>query len=865
MATQIAKKVQQLKQQGFDLGAQQTDEVDCGYGGRMQTFANATVYYHPVMGSEAREVHGGIRTKYLSLGGHDTSAQWSQRLFGFPLADERDSDDKMCRVSRFEWGAIYWTFGCTWLHGKMYEEFQRAGSERGALGYPISEPVKVSDGAAVFFERGLMYCGKRSFDRVLTINFSFPQLGHPWLIPASDFIKRKVISFSFHTSRMNANIAGHLVAELFNGRLFLRQTGTQNDVPVRFEFTDMDQHPAEIPGYSTFSSCARIQLPPAVKQSVLYDIILKFSTRAHNIGPHSLYFKENWDDFKFIHATDIHVSRRLDGFRKFFRDRLMHDAVRNFNNFNDNFREFIRYANKLHRKGEIDFIVLTGDLVDYVFEDGGKHYYNNNFVYFENIIRGLTGKPDNVQNVELLVPVFTSLGNHDYRIRPYYPIFTVDIQAPVSNRTMEQYGAMNITKEEAKILTEHHLGIKSMVSSDTAVDMIKPDRENRSGNLNHYFRSINRDSSYVVQLGKHHLIMVDGKWDAGTIEGTWDAIKYFLGFKGEAEDNFADGSPDSVGFTGTELSMVSRALQSDGLTIVCMHAPAVNPKHSEFSWYLREYMRSSNPQPYKKEMQWYLFRRDPSAFIQAAAGSAKINIDVTKDAHNGWPRERTFYFHEGNGGDLLDYGVMRDNQEAFLKLITGVQNSPRPADLILSGHVHKNFECRLLWNSAASQMRFSHEFFTENPAEYYHSYDMNTDQTKFSIPFSKLDKFFEDHQIRIHIDVTDQAMENEKPVKNSSGVWSLKTKPYPMTLNSQQDNARSKWWWSNVRPLLLQTAALGPSEFLRSAEHQPDFRGCRHITVNDGVIEKIRYVKHQPDPFDPRIFEFDPTRIVISR
>src|SRR5690606_34513413 len=121
---------------------------------------------------------------------------------------------------------------------------------------------------------------------------------------------------------------------------------------------------------------------------------------------------------------------------------------------------------------------------------------------------------------------------------------------------------------------------------------------------------------------------------------------------------------------------------------------------------------------------------------------------------------------------------------------------------------------------------------------------------------------------RIHIEITDQAAGNEKPVKNSSGVWSLKTKPYPLTLASQQDNAHCKWWWSNVKPLLVQTAALGPSEFLRSPEHQPDFRGCRYVKVNDGVIEKIKYVKHddiknyQPDAFDPRIFEIDRSRIV---
>ena len=38
-------------------------------------------------------------------------------------------------------------------------------------------------------------------------------------------------------------------------------------------------------------------------------------------------------------------------------------------NFNENFRDFIRYAKALHRKGKIDFIVLNGDIVDFVHEN----------------------------------------------------------------------------------------------------------------------------------------------------------------------------------------------------------------------------------------------------------------------------------------------------------------------------------------------------------------------------------------------------------------------------------------------------------------------------------------------------------------
>src|SRR5690606_16936126 len=136
-----------------------------------------------------------------------------------------------------------------------------------------------------------------------------PQLGHPWLIPSSEFNTRQVISFSFNKSHMNANIAGHLVEELFNGRIFLKQTRGNNEVKLKFNFTDMKELPGFAPGISKFASSVRIEALTSVKQNTLYDIILKFPGRSHSIAPHSLYFKDNWEDFKFIHATDVHVSK----------------------------------------------------------------------------------------------------------------------------------------------------------------------------------------------------------------------------------------------------------------------------------------------------------------------------------------------------------------------------------------------------------------------------------------------------------------------------------------------------------------------------------------------------------------------------
>src|SRR5262245_61931211 len=131
MATPIEKKIQQLQANHFVLGRKITDETDAGYGGRWQQFANVNIYYHHAMGAESCVVHGGSLRKYQALGGHDRDPASGQRLLGFPLSDETNSKDERCRVSRFEWGTIYWMFGGVAVFGPVYQMHGWAGSEIG--------------------------------------------------------------------------------------------------------------------------------------------------------------------------------------------------------------------------------------------------------------------------------------------------------------------------------------------------------------------------------------------------------------------------------------------------------------------------------------------------------------------------------------------------------------------------------------------------------------------------------------------------------------------------------------------------------------------------------------------------------------
>ncbi|MDD5435861.1 MAG: metallophosphoesterase, partial [Nitrospira sp.] len=129
----------------------------------------------------------------------------------------------------------------------------------------------------------------------------------------------------------------------------------------------------------------------------------------------------------FIHITDLHVAKRndeiLDEVLKVRCRRDREEIKGSYINFNDNLRKFIGKANEMADNGGLDFVVVTGDLVDFAFL-GWEDEVNpdeNNWKTFINIITG-SGKESGRGNPGLKVALFTSTGNHDWRMHPYNPL-----------------------------------------------------------------------------------------------------------------------------------------------------------------------------------------------------------------------------------------------------------------------------------------------------------------------------------------------------------------------------------------------------------------------------------------------------------
>ena len=153
---------------------------------------------------------------------------------------------------------------------------------------------------------------------------------------------------------------------------------------------------------------------------------------------HPIYVPPEKDYLNIAHISDTHVSRRWDAMGYWakkrdeearrikdssFKSKCFPDGGKtpwsDFNNPNRNFEEALKKANE---NSEVDIIIISGDLIDYnlgycgdvkdkekYFNHGiESYYYNYNWPLFYEIL---------LKNYEK--PVFTILGNHDYRLAPY--------------------------------------------------------------------------------------------------------------------------------------------------------------------------------------------------------------------------------------------------------------------------------------------------------------------------------------------------------------------------------------------------------------------------------------------------------------
>jgi len=914
----IEEKWKKLRATGLDLGnplaIQDPVQTESArrHGGSMRQYERGNIYWHPVMGTEAREVHGGILDKYLSVGGPGEDKISHRRILGFPMTDERMTSDGLCPVSYFEWGAIYWFWRAVVLHGDLHHLWKEK-SEEGRqprlplglpndrmravpFGYPIDDQQGLADGQVVFCERGCLWKGPASNDHLLSFSLSTPPIGRPaiWNSEASSNTPLPIqirCDASFDTlTTIARNNRATLFTEIWQGRLFLQRVVAQGQ-PIEEVPVECTQAAREEPGAESFGPVSPLwfRVPPGRKLSdrALYNIIYRNpdTGRTYPLGPHAIYAKSGWENFGFMHATDLHVSRRLETVRGQLRNLGLGDSEKRYLNYNDSFRDFVRFANHLHDLGTVDLILATGDLVDYEYEKGDNLNGGGNFTFFRKLILGEVPYPDPDDtgtippHEELRVPLFTVPGNHDYRKNPYDFFFEVELSVSegvggflswlgdkltpdflsditpdivtslvsIPGRTLESvdptrfsvapfrhYQTHNLTEEDALWLTGRRGNtIPLQRSKEESKKMLEIDK------LSAYFEQINDLGSYIIRLGPHRIVMLDSRWDIWLPKDVGDKIDDYLALNEEDQRTMMNGAENQSGIDGQHISLLTQALKQDdqGLVIVGIHAPPINPKGNEYPHYFRETELAISKW---EEMAGFLIRSDPFSFMrqdsQGRFSSFDLSLGLHKHRNQGWiiDNPTTGFFKYGDVDDLLDWGISKGENDEFLRLCAGL-NAPRKVDLLLCGHVHHNVEFRLAARSSGD-LEFYTDFYSENPSFYYPSKMLVNSRIKAvdrAFPLMTTKKI---EEIR-SLSPTEAADAVAQPS-------SFAVPTYPNPLNGIADPQKRKEWWNDHRPLIVQTAAVGPLEnSQRSTKPEPTFNGFRVGLVLQNMVSRIHYVR----------------------
>ncbi len=188
----------------------------------------------------------------------------------------------------------------------------------------------------------------------------------------------------------------------------------------------------------------------------LYDLVLTASDgNSEKVNAHAVQFVPTFNEgCTFIHLTDLHVATRndeiLDEVVLSGNRRPRKEIENSYVNFNENFRKFIHDANKMADNGELDFIVITGDLVDFAFHgwEDAPNDAENNWRTFVNILTGRGVREKSRGNPGVKVATFTSTGNHDWRPRPYNPnLKGIRERFGLTSRELDNYGYTSFDPE----------------------------------------------------------------------------------------------------------------------------------------------------------------------------------------------------------------------------------------------------------------------------------------------------------------------------------------------------------------------------------------------------------------------------------
>lgn len=367
---------------------------------------------------------------------------------------------------------------------------------------------------------------------------------------------------------------------------------------------------------------------------------------------HAIYVHEtlkNSDEFTIFHITDTHIARRNDKIPELLcqvrNKKECEQIAGKYGNFNDNLRAFIKMANERWRSenGKV-LVVLTGDIVDYYFDgwwDGkficgqGEHakyradeeaknksdgsvWGYSNVGKFREIILGTDKKGE-----ELLCPLFTVLGNHDYLMNEILLNFDISL-GPFKLKSRDTSDAFNLSFDEGREYDYwafprnggKHKSIrerknfkenidknnwKASLNQDWSFWLAKP----KSWQLGHYLCQINYDLDFKLNIGNHQVLCLNTGNDRYPRQEEFAGIEH----QEDEDKDYIAGGPHNRGITSEHINLLDNAINSNqkGFIFVFTHAPLVGLHKDvtdDVDFIYEDTLEKTIPVPYNKVSQW---------------------------------------------------------------------------------------------------------------------------------------------------------------------------------------------------------------------------------------------------------------------
>jgi hypothetical protein len=392
------------------------------------------------------------------------------------------------------------------------------------------------------------------------------------------------------------------------------------------------------------------------------------------------------------HITDIHVSVRENVYE---RNLQLKNSRAVFNNWNTSFSKGYEGA-----KRDSDIVLLTGDLIDYgrghwareqvdnLQRDDLYHEDRNWFLFHDLLASGDTYR----------VPVYTSLGNHDWRINPYPPFAIAGAPSPKSlihdhaRYTTEQqrdilalaHGAgagrkfSYAAKAESSaqlILEEPGSAFKALaklVLQTKTLDEPGSPTETTVESIAWYLLAINPflDYAFVLPSG-HQVLMLDWAEDEDVLFPVIVKGKEWPYMLWQVESASDPGPKAKRCLTTLQQKLVTHLLETPGKAkVIGIHSPPIGPYPDWLDGdLLTGRKRYANPRD----------ARGPTTYATKKA-------DGTVEPWNGHPifalRPKS-----GDAGMDTDYGSFMKAREWFIKQVADPKSGVRA---VFSGHIHRN-------------------------------------------------------------------------------------------------------------------------------------------------------------------------------